>query len=217
MKFKGNYFDRHYLSLDVPSGRIENRAGTRLIALNEDFLLGFYQALIEETGQAHHVVFETCGKTWGENMATRLKKEISNYYECPLHELPMSLFASLLKALWQRHGWGEIQIDWEQGFSEGIFAVTVYNPAFSSIFAKAECAKTTQIRDDIFTGILKAFFSRWAENDLACYQTQYEVQGEERYSHFILGLPQRLSQVPDLLRSGKTHTEILTRILESGS
>lgn len=214
MKLKGNYFGSDYMQADIKGGVLKNRSGTRLIALNEDFLLGFRRALMEETGQAHHAVFETCGQTWGENMAQRFEKELAQYYEAQFHEMPMSMFSLLFKDFWSRHGWGELTINWEEGFAKGIFEVKIFNPAFSSIFAKDDAADETdgsggRFHDDVFTGVLKAFFSRFAQRELHCHQT---AAGEEEgllVSWFVVGIPERLKKVPDMVLSQKSHAEIL--------
>ncbi len=207
MRLRNNYFGESYLSLDVRDGILHNPAGTRLITLSEDFLLGFRKALIEETGQAHHIVFETCGQTWGENMVRRLEKEISEYYDCPFKELPMSMFTLLLKDCWTRHGWGELEIDWEEGFKQGLFAVKIINPAFSAIFSKAEEDEEysgKNLNDDVFTGLLSAFFSRFADQKLVCYQIGHAREDQLPVSWFITGVAERLKKVPDLVRSGKS-------------
>lgn len=215
MKLKGNYFNRQYMQLAVKEGVIENPSGTRVIALTEDFLIGFRKALIEETGQAHHAVFETCGKTWGENMAKRLEQEIEKHYECKFYELPMSMFAVLFKAFWSRHSWGELTIDWEEGYANGIFEVHVKNPPFASIFGQvdtaedlAEMKKEGLFHDDVFTGLIGAFFSKFARRELKCFQTA-QTHASEIESAFVVGIPERLQQVRDMVVSGRSHAEIL--------
>jgi uncharacterized protein len=203
MKLKGDYFDENYVKFDVDDGVIKNRAGTRLLALSEDFLRGFRKAVMDETGDAHHVVFETCGKTWGENLARRFQKETALYYECEFEALPMSMFSLLFKNFWARHGWGELEINWEQGYHEGVFEVVIHNPAFSSIFG------AEGLNDDIFVGVLSAFFSRFAGRELQCIQTEESVSGDIRLSRFILSLPERLARVPDMVLSQKSHQDIV--------
>lgn len=211
MKLRGNYFGPDYLDCDVRDGVLHNPAGTRIIALSEDFLLGFRKALIEETGQAHHVVFETCGRTWGENMAKRLEKELSEYYDCPLHEMPMSSFSLLLKECFLRHGWGKLEIDWELGFKQGIFEVHIVNPAFSGIFNNTENEKGL-FDDDVFTGLLAAFFSRFSSKELKAYQIGYQAAPDSPRSIFVIGMDQRLKKVPDMVRSGKSSDVILNEL-----
>ena len=207
MKLKGDYFDENYVKFDVDEGVMKNRAGTRLLGLSEDFLKGFRKAVMEETGEAHHVVFETCGKTWGENLAQRFQKETSLYYESEFQALPMSMFSLLFKNFWSRHGWGELDIDWEQGYRDGVFEVAVHNPAFSSIF------DAEGLNDDIFTGVLSAFFSRFAGQELECFQTEEHVSEEGvRLSRFLLALPDRLGRVPDMVLSQKSHQEIVQAV-----
>lgn len=217
MKLRGNYFDDNYLSFDVRDGMLHNPSGTRLITLTEDFLLGFRKALLEETGQAHHVVFETCGRTWGENMVRRLEQELSSYYDAPFHTLPMSMFTLLLKDCWERHGWGELQIDWEAGFEQGLFAVRIVNPAFSGIFGQQATPEPTAgevfFDDDVFTGMLAAFFSRFADRPLVCYQIGHQAEGPPT-SWFITGVAERLTRVPDMVRSRKNPDEIYQQLAE---
>ncbi len=207
MRLRGDYFDENYVKFNVDDGVIKNKAGTRLLALSEDFLKGFRKALIEETGDAHHVVFETCGKTWGENLASRFEKETSLYYETEFANLPMSMFSLLFKNFWERHGWGELSIDWEAGFRSGIFEVQVINPAFSSIFEAED-----GFNDDIFVGVLSAFFSRFAQRELTCYQTGEERTDDGLISSFVLGTSERLENVPDRVLAQKSHADIMAEL-----
>ena len=204
MKLKGNLYSEDYMRFDVDEGVVKNRTGTRLLALNEDFLRGFRKALIEETGEAHHVVFETCGKTFGENLAKRFDKEIFLHYEVEASELPMSMFSLLFKNFWERHGWGVLHIDWEQGFHTGIFEVKVENPAFSNIFGAEE-----GLNDDVFVGVLGGFFSRFSGQELKAYQTAEQRTGQDSVSQFVMGTADRLNDVPDMVLSQKSHEQIL--------
>ena len=203
MKLKGNYYDENYVDFKVKEGVLVNRSGARLIALNEDFLKGFRKALIEETGEAHHIVFETCGKTWGERLVKNFEKELSLYYEVSFQEMPMSMFTLLFKSFWEEHGWGDIHVDWETGFQHGLFEIHVNNPAFSDIFSD-----NTELNDDIFVGVLEAFFNHFSGQELKCYQTSNQQNESMNTSSFILGLPERLEKVPDMVLSGKSHQEI---------
>lgn len=215
MKLKGNYFGPDYMTFDVKEGLLKNSGGTRLIALSEDFLLGFRQALLEETGQAHHVVFETCGKTWGENLARRLEREISAYYEQPFRELPMSLFTLMLQECWLRHGWGELVVGWEDGYQGGLFTVRIDNPAFSAIFGQvAEAESPRRFDDDVFTGLLASLFSRFSARELHCVQIGHVSDPGQNLlaSWFVIGLPERLNPASELVLSGLDHEEILSRL-----
>lgn len=218
MKLKGNYFNSNYMTLDVKEGLIQNPSKTRIIALTEDFLIGFRKALIEETGQAHHAVFETCGKTWGDNMASRLEQEIESHYECKFNELPMSMFALLFKEFWARHSWGELTINWEEGYAKGIFEIHVENPPFASIFKPLdteedlnEMKKNGLFHDDVFTGLIAAFFSKFARRTLECYQTSSQENGQGVLcSTFVVGIPERLKDVRQQVLSQKSHHDILS-------
>lgn len=207
MKLKGDYFDENYISFDAGEGVIKNRAGTRLLALSEDFLKGFHKAVVEETGEAHHVVFETCGKIWGENLVKRFVKEMELYYETDFSALPMSMFSLLFKNFWKRHGWGELDIDWSKGYESGVFELTVTNPAFSTIFVSED-----DLNDDIFAGVLSSFFGHFAGQKLECVQTSEEQVDGIKLSRFILSVADRLDRVPDMVMSKKTHSEILEAV-----
>jgi predicted hydrocarbon binding protein len=203
---KASYFSDSYLQLDVNTGVINNTNGTRLLGLSEDFLRGFRRALIDETGEANRLVFHTCGKTWGANLALRLEKELASHYEIPLNQLPMYEFGLLLSEFWMRHGWGELQVNWQEAHTTGVFDITLVSPAFSSAFGETEV-----FSDDVFTGILEAVFSHFSGQDLACYQTAFETE-PVLCSRFVLGLRNRLKQVPDWVQSQKLHTEIVQQL-----
>lgn len=207
---KANFFSSDYISTDVEKGVILSKGGTRLISLTEDFLKGFRNALIDETGPANRLVFYNCGKNWGLNMARRFEKEISNYYGTELKDLSMAFFDSQLKEFWLRYGWGEIDINWHQASETGIFDIKIKNPAFSSVFAETE-----NFSDDIFAGILGSFFSYFSNQDLICFQTGFDSNQSEGTSLFVLGIKPRLKDVEDMISSKISHNEIMQKLIKT--
>ena len=63
---KGNYFAPDvYLQGDNEFGLLENRSGSRLIALPDTLIKGLFTALDSELGIGAGIALTSCGKTWG--------------------------------------------------------------------------------------------------------------------------------------------------------
>jgi predicted hydrocarbon binding protein len=206
---QGNYFAPDiYVQGDYEFGLIENRNGSRLIALPEVLLQAIYTALEQEVGSSAGIVLFNCGRWWGKNFYRRFGEELSSYYNKPLAQMEMVEFLQCIKQCWKTHGWGRIDLDFDY-YQQGFAIAKIWNSAFAEIAPSGN-------RPMCFfeSGILSTFFSQLTGRNLHCIQTSCESMGAD-CNNFILGLPERLKPIESWLEEGQDHTSIMERLCRS--
>jgi len=203
---RGNYYaESSYCRTDICKGVTRNRSGTRLIALSQDFLLGFRRAIADECGPAAEVVFKTCGKKWGTMCAQRFEKELGEFYGKPVREFMFTLFHACLEALFNHHGWGKVKVDLSR-HEQGLLVVDLEGAVMADLVEQAD-----QPVDTLMAGILAGFFSHLSGQDLDCVQTQCLACGAAS-SKFIIGLGSRLAPVGAWVNQGKSHADVVNQL-----
>jgi predicted hydrocarbon binding protein len=201
-----NFFEYDaYVRGDLELGLLENRRGDRLIAIPETLINALYQGLKKETGQAARLVMINCGKWWGKSFYNRFQQSLQDYYGIPLSEMDMLTFIECLKEYWRTHGWGRLEFD-PQHRDRGLLIIKTYQSAYSRTLPGEQ-------RPSCFleAGILTSFFSKLVGRELLAVQTTCESLGAE-CNHFILGIPERLAPVEDLVLNGTSHEAILQQL-----
>jgi predicted hydrocarbon binding protein len=185
-ELQGNFFAPDaYVQGDFELGLIENRNGSRLIALPEVLIQAIYAGLEQEVGSATGVVLFNCGRWWGKIFYRRFSEELEGYYGKSLAQMEMAEFLQSFKECWKTHGWGVLEWDlnyYDHGFL--VFKTT------NSPFAEATSAGEKPVCF-VEAGILSAFFSQLTGRELHCVQTSCESRGDE-CNHFVIGLTQRV-------------------------
>jgi uncharacterized protein len=205
----GNYFSPDaYIQGDFEIGLIENRHGSRLIAMPQTLLKGIFAGLDREVGQASGVVLYNCGRWWGKNFYRRFLEEISSYYGKPLVEMETVEFLQCLKQCWKTHGWGSIEFDFSH-YQKGFIVITT----LCSAFAEAAGSNTTP-SCSAEAGILSSFFSQLTGKNLQCVQTTCESLGADK-NHFVLGLADRLKNAETGVDKGFSHQEIMGHLVDA--
>ncbi len=202
----GNYFAPNaYVQGDFEFGLIENRQGSRLIALPEVLLQAIHVSLKEEVGSAAGIVLFNCGRWWGKNFYRRLGEELTNYYGKPIAQMEMVELLQSLKQCWKTHGWGIMDLNMDY-YQQGFLVVQVKHSAF------AETA-TLENQPQCFleAGIYSAFFSQLTGRNLHCIQTACESMGAES-NQFVVGLLERLKPVESWLEENQDHDTIMKRL-----
>jgi uncharacterized protein len=206
----GNYFAPDtYVQGDFESGLIENRHGSRLLALPEVLLKAIYVGLEKETGQAAGVVLFNCGRWWGKNFYRRFVEEVSEYYNKPLAEMEMVGFLQCFKQCWKTHGWGVLEFDVSH-YQHGFLVIQVTNSTFAAAAPKTSKQPTCYAE----AGILSAFFSQLTGRELHCVQTSCESLGSDS-NHFVLGLQERIEPAVALQQEGHGHQAIMEHLVRA--
>ena len=205
----GNYFASDaYVQGDFEFGLIENRQGSRLIALPEVLLQAIDVSLKEEVGSAAGIVLFNCGRWWGKNFYRRFEEELTQYYGKPIAQMEMVELLQTLKQCWKTHGWGILDLEMDY-YQQGFLVIAIENSAF------AENANDKE-RPQCFleAGILSAFFSALTNRNLHCIQTACESMGAER-NRFVVGIHDRLKPVESWLEENLDHEAIMKRLVAS--
>lgn len=208
---KGNYFSPDaYLQGDVEFGLIENRSGSRLLALPETLLQGLYIGLEEEIGPSSGVVLYSCGRWWGKSFYRRLSEELTEYYGKSLEQMEMVEFLQSLKQCWKTHGWGTLEVNLNY-YQQGFLVIQVKNSAFAEL-----AAPSNKPMCHLEAGILSSFFSQLTGQQLHCTQTACESMGAES-NYFVLGLEERLKSISAWLEEGHDHATIMELLCRTQS
>ncbi|MDJ0597975.1 MAG: 4-vinyl reductase [Crocosphaera sp.] len=200
---KGNYFSHDaYLQGDFEFGLLENRSGSRLLALPQPFLEALYATLEDELGAGSAVALFSCGRWWGRNFYQRFADELGEYYGKSLAEMEMIQFIQSLKECWKTHGWGTLDMDFNY-YKNGFLVPKIYNSPFAQVAPQ-------NIRCMCFleAGILSAFFSKLTGEDLHCIQTSCESMGANS-NIFVIGLADRIKPINTWLEEGHDHSTIM--------
>jgi uncharacterized protein len=195
---RGDYFGNgDSWHTDVGSGVARDRAGTRVLALPEEFLDALGQTLAAECGPAAERVLKNCGRAWGRRLAERLAQELGDYHGEPLAAAPLARFQAALRGAFRALGWGVLAIDFSR-YDKGLLVAEVRN------------APPAAPADALLAGALAGLFSHFAGQELDGAATP-AADGVRR---FVLGLPQRLERVADAIHGGRSHEEVVAALEE---
>lgn len=206
-----NYFaEGRYVKTNVKTGVARNRAGTRILSLTSDFLIGLRNALIFECGKSADAVMKSAGRKWGTRFAERLDKELGDHYRRPQGDCPLAMFQASMSEAFSHHGLGKLTIDVTL-HDKGLLSCAVENPVYCGLVDAAD-----QPTDSMLAGILAGMFSHYAGRDLDCVQTQCQSCGAAD-SRFVVTLASRLGRAEELRNEGKSHVEIVAALAQTRS
>ncbi len=201
--FKGNYFSPDiYLQGDFEFGLLENRSGSRLLALPQPLLEALYATLDDELGQGSSVALFSCGRWWGQNFYQRFADELAEYYGKPLAEMEMIQFIQCLKECWKAHGWGILDLDLKY-YQNGFLVPQIFNSPFAQFAPQNKYPMCF-----LEAGILSAFFSKLTGDKLHCIQTTCESMGANS-NYFVIGLAERIKPLEAWREEGYDHDKIM--------
>lgn len=202
-KLPDNYFStRHYVQSDLELGILENRRGSRLIAIPETLIKALYAGLEQETGLAARLVLYNCGRWWGKNFYTRFSEELSDHYEKPIGDLPMVEFLQCLRQCWMTHGWGKLDLTADYS-PQGFLLVKTWNAPMAT-----QAPRLDRPVCFLDAGILASFFSQLTGQTLNCVQISCESLGAD-CNRFLLGLEERLEPIEAMVDDHQDYQAIL--------
>ena len=207
---QGNLFSSDtYITGDTELGLIENRFGSRLVALPETLLKAIDSTLEYEVGSAKPLIQQQYGRWWGRTFYRRFQGEVKAYYKKPLHELTMLDLVQCLQQCWISYGWGTISINVD-AYQQGYLIASLSDPPSS-----LSPINDGEVGCAVESGFLSGFFSHLTGQDL----NALEVPGPDNNStfHFILGLPERLKPITALVEEGYNYPTILDRLTATSS
>lgn len=209
LPLRGNYFGGNaYMTVDTETGVMRNRAGRRMIALTDDFLQGFHEALEIECGEAAPEVMWSCGRTFGLRFAEKLDRELADYYGMQIRDFSLAFFDLCFAEALSRHGWGKLRMDYSN-VDIGVIVAEIENGVFHGVFGDADAPIET-----LLSGLLAGMFSHFSGQELGSLQTDCESMGAA-VSRFVITLRSRLDDVSDALPEGARHNDVLSALAKS--
>jgi predicted hydrocarbon binding protein len=197
MDASGDYFaDDEYVRTNGETGVTRDRAGTRLLALSEDFLVALRQAIDTEVGPGETRALDAAGHEWGRRFAERLTSELESHRGESLAASSMARFETDLQSAFRQLGWGVLSLDFN-GYDKGV------------LIAEVRHAPAGGPADMLLAGALAGVLSQVAGRELAAAATS--PVGDLR--RFVIALPERLEQVRDALHRRRPHDEVV-KLLE---
>src|SRR4051812_40261510 len=134
---RGNYFaEGAYLTQDLGAGTLSNRAGARMLALSDTFLVSMFNTLQAELGEQANAVVKDMGRDWGHRAAEQFAAEMGEYYDRPLMQQPLAMFAANLTEAFRHHGWGAFRFDFSR-YAQGVLVVEVRDPIIGGVVKPA--------------------------------------------------------------------------------
>lgn len=208
LEFKDYYAEEIYMVADVETGVLYNRSGRRMLALTDDFLIGFHRAIEKECGERATDILHTCGRRWGNNFGRGLSAEWSEFYGRSFREFPLALFQSLLMQEFANNGWGLLDIDY-QNYGSGVITLSLQGAVMAAIRPNGTSAKA----DLLTAGILGGMYSYFLDRDLDCIQSQCAGQGFTA-SRFVISSTPRIAKLRASIAGDAKHDAIVASLLQ---
>jgi hypothetical protein len=204
----GFYTRPDYFKANVEKGTIRTPNGVRTCALTDDFLNGFLAAVQYECGKASDRVFKSCGRKWGKTFVERFDQEMTEFYGVPLRELSTGIVENSLDEAFRAHGWGSLALDYSIR-SHGFLAATITDSVMPAITPNA-----SKPSDALMAGFLSAILGHYSCIELECHQTECTSRGGAA-SVFVIGLADRLKDVPKWVKDNTPHRTIIRRLTQN--
>lgn len=196
-----------YLGYSVEKGVLRASSGSRLVAVNDEWLRGFVAALDHETGAAASGILRRCGVTFGRRFAQRFESEVTTMGSVHLRDRTMNEFCILLDDLWMSSGMGKLKLDWTH--VERFVSVRLEGSPMQDIGSSGHTG------DELFAGVLEGFFSHFSDAPLQVLQTGDERLGDREGTTFLVGAPDAIEVARKLHGESQRHSEIVRALSEA--
>ena len=198
-----NYFTSpNFLKFNVKTGVLRSRGGTRMLAVNEDFLRGFVTACEHETGPAASLVLRRCGEFFGQRLARRFEAELGQFAGVSLRDRKMAEFDVLVRDLWNGCGLGRLEVEWDHG-QHGFLPVRLADSPMQDI------GPSGHVGDDMFAGVLCGFFSGFCDADMRTIQTGDARLGDREGTTFIVASAEVARRAEGMRTNKQSHAQIV--------
>lgn len=216
LAFNDYYSEELYMTADIETGVLYNRAGRRMLALTDDFLIGLHRALEKECSDRAPQVLYTCGKRWGTNFAIGLDQEWSEFYKAPVADFPLAMLESLVVQEFGHNGWGLLEFDF-QYWNRGLLALSLDGAIMADLLGNTAVGPA----DILTAGIFSGMFSHFMGDKLGCLQTESSAQNSESTAatnRFLLTAEARINALGDVAMVSKdSHHAIVEKLLATNT
>jgi predicted hydrocarbon binding protein len=160
----------------------------RVIYLSSDLIIGIYEALNYEAGEAWGLIFSNCGYLWGKHEIERLKKTLKLSVQQELEQLSVHEFTTLIEAYFSKQGWGRAKIYLDDAEQYGIIRVTLKNSLFDANLSQVQGSVNYMI-----AGLLRAFFEYISQANLGCLETSWHRNGDKSSCELLISGRERIT------------------------
>jgi predicted hydrocarbon binding protein len=184
---------------DLVGGKV-TATTERVIYLSSDLIIGIYEALNYEAGEAWALIFNNCGYLWGRREIDRLKKELKIRIQQEIEQLSVKDFSSLIEGYFSKQGWGKVKIHLDDAEQYGIIRVNLKNGLFDANLSPLVNGSTNYM----IAGLLRAFFENISQASLGCVETSWQRNGDQHSCDLLISGSARITALQAQLTPSKS-------------
>ncbi len=188
-------FAADYCTYDLDGGKVTSTTD-RVIYLSSDLLVGIYDALNYEAGDAWGMIFNNCGYLWGKREIGQLKKELQVRIQQDIDQLSVDDFAALVESYFSKQGWGKVKIHLEDAEQYGIIRINIKNSLFDANLGHLKGSVNYMI-----AGLLRAFFEYISQTTLGCVETSWQRNGDKSSCDLLISGETRIMALQEQLNN----------------
>jgi uncharacterized protein len=188
-------FAADYCDYDLEGGKVTGTTD-RVIYLSSDLIVGIYEALNYEAGEAWGLIFNNCGYLWGKREVERLKKELQIRIQQEMNQLSVKEFMTLIEGYFSKQGWGKVKIHLEDAQQYGIIRVNLKNSLFDANLGQVAGSVNYMI-----AGLLRAFFEYISQTSLGCVETSWQRNGDKTSCDLLISGSARITALQNQLNN----------------
>lgn len=180
---------------DLEGGKVTS-ATDRVIYLSSDLIIGIYEALKYEAGEAWGLIFTNCGYLWGKREINRFKKELQIRIKEDIEQLSVTDFSTLIENYFSKQGWGKVKIHLDDADQYGIIRVNIQNSLFD-----ANLGHVTGSVNYMIAGLLRAFFEYISQATLGCVETTWQRDGNKSNCDLLISGSVRIATLQEQINN----------------
>jgi predicted hydrocarbon binding protein len=181
---------------DLVGGKVTGTS-ERVIYLSSDLIVGIYEALNYEAGEAWGLIFNNCGYLWGKREIERLKRELKIRIQQEMEQLSVKDFTALIESYFSKQGWGKVKIYLDDAEQYGIIRVNLKNGLFDANLSQLAVGSVNYM----IAGLLRAFFEYISQTTLACIETSWQRNGDQSNCDLLISGSARIATLQEQLNN----------------
>ncbi|TAG28029.1 MAG: hypothetical protein EAZ37_03220 [Burkholderiales bacterium] len=197
-------------SFDLYEGTASSAAGTKIIYLSTDLIVGIHKAIEYEAGEAWQVIFNSCGLRWGRKVATSFERELRVAANRRIDALTVIEYKEMVESYFSHHGWGKLSMRMDGIESHGVLVAELTDSVFRYALPNVDTCV-----DQLIAGMLRGIFESLAQAELDCLMIEERQAGSAPLCRFLISGPDRIRWGQSLVDEGKAYDEVYKEVLAS--
>lgn len=181
------------LERDVVHGTVHDGLGTRLLAVNEDFIAAFEGLFSRTLGHRHQELLQRFGKQWGLRHAVRLERVVQREFKATLREVETQVALELLASSMGVLGLG--RFDAELRYRDrGVIAIVHHDSPFPAALPSSR-PPVCGLLSGFYAALMSYLSGRQlAARELSCsaqpsLPCRFVVATEDRLTRLLVATP----------------------------